>query len=348
MAVTIDIDEFIRLSSLHPVIDVRTPAEFEQGHFPGAKNVELFTNVERAIVGTVYKKEGRQPAILKALQFSSPRFKDLIKRVKKHNVNDTFLVHCWRGGMRSGAVAWLLELYGYKVYLLKGGYKTFRRKVLNELDEKRNIIVLGGKTGSGKTFVLHELKKRGEQVIDLEKLAHHKGSSFGSIGESPQPTQEEFENNLFFELLNTDKEKPLWLEDESRMIGNKAVPEKLWNQVREAEIVFLDIPFEVRLKNICSTYGTYPVNQLMEATERIKKRLGDEQCRVAIEHLQKGELEKGIEPSLKYYDKTYLYNLSKREKKKIITIPLEEIDPGKTADILVSRLFRNDVVKKTL
>jgi len=341
MATVIDIDEFIQLSSQHPVIDVRTPAEFEQGHFPGAKNVELFTNVERSIVGTVYKKEGRQPAILKALEFSSPRFKELIKRVKKHNTNDTFLVHCWRGGMRSGAVAWLLELYGFKVFLLKGGYKSFRRKVLTEFDEQRNIIVLGGRTGSGKTFVLHELKNLGEQVIDLEGLAHHKGSSFGAIGEKPQPSQEEFENNLFFELLKTDKKKPLWLEDESRAIGNKGIPEKLWNQLREAKVFFLDIPFEIRLKNIAETYGKYSVKELIEATERISRRLGDQECRKAVEHFHKGEIEKGIEPSLKYYDKTYTYNLEKRNKESVQTLNIDNIEPSVIAKLLVEKLHRD-------
>lgn len=339
MAVSIDIDEFIQLSSQHPVIDVRTPAEFEQGHFPGAKNVELFTNVERSIVGTVYKKEGRQPAILKALEFSSPRFKELIKRVKKHNTNETFLVHCWRGGMRSGAVAWLLEMYGFNVYLLKGGYKSFRRKVLAEFEEERNMIVLGGKTGSGKTLILHELKKLGEQVIDLEGLANHKGSSFGAIGEKPQPTQEEFENNLFFELLKTDKTKPLWLEDESRAIGNKGIPEKLWNQLREAKVFYLDIPFEVRLKNIADTYGKYSVKELIEATERISRRLGDQECRKAVEHFQKGEIEMGIEPSLRYYDKTYTYNLEKREKEKIISMVVNEINAQHTAESILQKIF---------
>src|SRR5690606_1098940 len=106
--------------------------------------------------------------------------------------NKSVCVHCWRGGMRSGSVAWLFETYGYHVYTLKNGYKTFRQYVLKEFEKKRNITIVGGKTGSGKTLILQELKKLGEQVIDLEKLAHHKGSSFGGINELPQPTQEQF------------------------------------------------------------------------------------------------------------------------------------------------------------
>src|SRR5688572_24707981 len=148
MSASLDILEFLAFSKTHPVIDVRTPAEFEQGHIVGAKNIPLFNNEERAIIGTLYKKEGKQPATLKGLELVGPKLHLFIEQARALENSGTFLMHCWRGGMRSGSMAWLFMMYGFQCHTLKGGYKSYRNHVLKSFDEKKNIIVLGGKTGS--------------------------------------------------------------------------------------------------------------------------------------------------------------------------------------------------------
>jgi tRNA 2-selenouridine synthase len=177
-----------------PMLDVRSPGEFARGHIPGAQNIPLFDNEGRAEVGTIYKQKGKQPAILRGLELVGPNMATMAERGRLTAIDNTVFVHCWRGGMRSGSVAWLLESYGVKVFTLKGGYKAFRRYMQQQFEAPKNLLVLGGRTGSQKTTWLHALQGDGEQVIDLEGLACHKGSSFGMLGEHPQPTQEQFEN----------------------------------------------------------------------------------------------------------------------------------------------------------
>ncbi len=231
MPTSVNIKEFLELSEKHPVLDVRSPGEFEYGHIPGAHSLPLFSNEERASVGTAYKQVSREAAVNKGLSFFVPKMKSLVDDAKTISNENISLVYCWRGGMRSSSVAWLLELYGFKVYLLRGGYKAFRRMTLESFNEERKILNLGGRTGSGKTLILKELSNLGEQVVDLEQLANHKGSTFGALGEKPQPTQETFENELFFRLYKTDKNKAIWLEDESNMIGSRAIPKLFFEKV---------------------------------------------------------------------------------------------------------------------
>lgn len=335
MPTSIDIEQFLVLSREHPILDVRTPAEFEKGNIPGAHNLPLFTNEERAIVGTIYKQQGRQPAILKGLELVGPKMKELIESTHAISaVNRTILVHCWRGGMRSSSVAWLLELYGYKVYTLKGGYKFFRRYVLASFDEKRNYIILGGRTGSGKTLVLKKLAEQSGQVVDLEKLAHHKGSSFGSIGEEKQPTQEQFENCLAVELNRLDPLKHIWLEDESRLIGKKVIPAGMWEQMRAAKVAYIDIPFNVRADYLTKEYGQFTKQELSEAIARITKRLGGLQAKQALEALEANDLKTACEICLTYYDKSYDHGLQQRETETVKKYIFENID----ADLIASEI----------
>lgn len=327
MPTSIDIEQFLILSRERPILDVRTPAEFEKGNIPGAHNLPLFTNEERAIVGTIYKQQGRQPAILKGLELVGPKMKELIESTQAISpVNRTVLMHCWRGGMRSSSVAWLLELYGYKVYTLKGGYKFFRRYVLESINEKRNYIILGGRTGSGKTLILKKLAQQSEQVVDLEKLAHHKGSSFGSIGEVKQPTQEQFENYLAVELKRLDPLKHIWLEDESRLIGKKVIPAGMWEQMRAAKVAYIDIPFSVRADYLTKEYGQFTKQELSDAITRITKRLGGLQAKQALEALETNDLKAACEICLAYYDKTYDHGLQKREMATVKKYIFENLD----------------------
>src|SRR5579863_3083778 len=196
MIKNIAIESFVQLDNSIPVVDVRTPAEFVQGHIVGAYNIPLFSDDERVQVGTTYKLLGREQAILLGFDLTGAKWSGFIKQALEIAPDKKIALHCWRGGMRSGAMAWALNLYGFDVYLLEGGYKKYRRWVLDQFEQKYNLLILGGMTGSGKTQILHQLRGLGQQVIDLEDLAQHQGSSYGTMNKLVQPSQEQFENDL--------------------------------------------------------------------------------------------------------------------------------------------------------
>ncbi len=327
MPTPIDINQFLKLSEIHPILDVRTPAEFAQGHIVGALNLPIFTNEERVIIGTLYKKEGKQPAVLKGLEIVGPKLHQFVQDAIKLNKSETFLVHCWRGGMRSSSMAWFLETYGFKCLTLKSGYKSYRKYVLDSFNEQKNIVILGGKTGTGKTLILHELEKQNEQIIDLEKLAHHKGSSFGSLGEEEQNSQEQFENELSFEFSKINPEKKCWIENESRLIGKNSLPNGLWEQMKKATVISIDLPLEERINYLVREYGKFSKEELITATERIGKKLGGQHVKHAVEAIEEGDYKTAFEICLVYYDKTYQHGEEKREKEKVIHYKFHNLDP---------------------
>lgn len=329
------IDEFILLTKQYPVFDVRSEGEYLHAHIPGAHSLPLFNNDERKIVGTAYKQESKQKAIKIGLKYFGVKMVKMVEAVEKITEEigtKTLLVHCWRGGMRSAGVAWLLDLYGFKVYTLVGGYKTYRNWVLNQFDVNYPIQIIGGYTGSGKTEVLHELNTRGEQTIDLEGLAHHKGSSFGALGQPPQPSQEMFENLLARELsikvplLAAGKQ--LWLEDESQRIGEVNIPTVFFKQMRTKKVLFLDIPFDERLQHILQGYGKFTKEHLVNAIIRIKKRLGGLETKTAINCLIEDDTIGCFAILLKYYDKGYEAGSQKRDNpdQLIQKIPCKTVD----------------------
>lgn len=295
-----------------PMLDVRSPKEFMHGHIPGATNMPLFDNEGRAEVGTIYKQKGKQPAILRGLELVGPNMASMAELGRTASIDNTIFVHCWRGGMRSGSVAWLLESYGLKVFTLKGGYKAFRNYVQQQFAEPKRFVVLGGRTGSRKTQFLHSLRQQGEQIIDLEGLAHHKGSAFGTLGEKPQPTQEQFENTLGLALRQLDPAKHTWIEDESRTIGTKVIPGGLWDQMRDAQVISIQQPLEERVEYLTQEYGKFPAEQLREAITRIGKRLGPQHMKDALIALDAADLRTVCRICLQYYDRSYDYGLSQR------------------------------------
>jgi tRNA 2-selenouridine synthase len=178
MVKQLSVEEFLEKAQSLPIVDVRSPGEYDHAHIPGAVSIPLFDNDERALVGTKYKNAGKDSAVLLGLDLVGPKLAGFVKQSKKLNPqHKEVLVHCWRGGMRSGSFAWLLDTAGLTASTLVGGYKAYRNAVLSAFAEPRNLIILGGKTGSGKTDILKELARQGEQIIDLEGLAHHKGST---------------------------------------------------------------------------------------------------------------------------------------------------------------------------
>lgn len=341
----ITVEEFITLSLVHPVFDVRSEGEFLHAHIPGAHNLPLFNNEERAIVGTIYKQSSRELAIKKGLEFFGPKMKDMIvfaeKTIAQTNPeNKTILVHCWRGGMRSAGVAWLFDLYGFKVFTLVGGYKAFRNWVLKQFEKKVDFKILGGYTGSGKTIVLKALKERGAATLDLEGLAGHKGSAFGNIGLPKQPSQEMFENKLAVEIETISVKlsgQPIWLEDESQRIGSVNIPQLLWAHIRTCPVYFLDIPFEARLDYLVETYGLLDKDELGGAIKRIQKRLGGLETKMSLQFLEENNLKDCFSILLKYYDKQYGKGLNNRPEPKppITTISTLVVNDGVNADLLL-------------
>jgi len=225
MAKEITYDTFLEQKPLVPLIDVRSPSEYLKGHIPTALSVPLFSDEKRALIGTLFKKLGKRAAIEEGLKFVDMTF--FANRAKEIAKENQIAIYCARGGLRSESVAWLLDLLGYEVLLFNRGYKGYRNWVLDQFSKSYALQVLGGKTGSCKTYIIKKLKNLGELVIDLEGLAGHKGSVFGGLFSSkPQPSQEMFENLLAKALYFSSSQdcNRIWVEDESLFIGRLRIP----------------------------------------------------------------------------------------------------------------------------
>lgn len=359
--ICIHVEDFLQLATSHPILDVRSPGEYLHAHIPGAFNLPLFTNEERKVVGTAYTQENKEKAIKIGLQYFGGRMVEMIEEAEKIILENTIpikevianrddskivLIHCWRGGMRSAGVAWLLDLYGFKVFTLKGGYKAYRHWVLKQFDREYNVRIVGGYTGSGKTKILLELTKQGKAIIDLEALAKHKGSAFGDLGMPPQPSQEMFENELSQQLQEQSKKDDLiFLEDESKRIGLVNIPPPFFKQMGACPILFLVIPFEERLNTIVTEYGVHKTAELINAIMRIKKKLGGTETKIAVTHLIENNTKECFRGLLTYYDKWYLKGLQKREalSLSITTIKATTVDECKNAKILLYEIQKEKI-----
>ncbi len=318
----ITIEQLPELAQQYPVLDVRSPGEYIHAHIPGAHSLPLFSDEERKIIGTTYKQQSREKAIKIGLDFFGVKMRTMVEDVEKiikanpqpatQNLQQKIIVHCWRGGMRSSAVAWLLNFYGFDVYLLEGGYKAFRNWVLLQFEKEYDFNIIGGFTGSGKTELLNALTNHNHVVIDLEGLANHKGSAFGALGQPAQPKQEMFENLLATALFKNAKNS-FWLEDESQRIGALNIPNSFWNNMRSKPVYFMDIPFEQRLDHITAGYGKIEKELLVNAIIRIQKRLGPLETKTAIGFLLEDNVKECFSILLSYYDKTYLKALHNRQ-----------------------------------
>lgn len=320
-----------------PLIDVRSEGEFSEGHIPGAHSLPLFTNEERAEIGTLYKHEGRNQAVLRGLEITGPKLRTLAEKGQSLSRERTIAVYCWRGGMRSASVAWLFEQAGLKTYVLEGGYKSFRRLCGELFALPWNLHILGGRTGSQKTKLLQRAAERGAQAIDLEALANHRGSAFGAMTPKAaaahradgQPTQEHFENLLGYALHSADAKRPLWLEDESRLIGRVHLPDTLWAQMRSAPVFIVDATLEERVRYLVAEYPLEK-EKYLKSLDAIRKRLGDVRYRTAHTALDAGDAKTFCETVLDYYDRAYDFGLTKR------------------STVYTERVLQEDVVKKIL
>ena len=323
-----------------PIVDVRSPIEYNRGHIPNAYNIPLFSDEERADVGTIYKQISQELAYNKAYAYVEPKLNWFLEKAEEISSKDGIIIHCWRGGMRSKSFAKHLVDNGFtNVYLIIGGYKSFRNYTIEIFSLDYKVKLLGGFTGSGKTFILHELKALGQQVLDLEGLASHKGSAFGSIGQKPQPTTEMFENLLCWELLKLNITNPVWIEDECHNIGKVVIPSSFYRKVHASKLYFIDIPKEERAKHLVKEYGCTNISDLYSAIQRISKRLGPQNTTIALEAVDNGDLVLAAMVSLTYYDKAYLYDTNDHVDKDLVKIKFDSVNHQENAQRLLDIIF---------
>ncbi len=310
------VTDFRNLTS--PIVDVRSPSEFCQGHMPGAINIPLFSDFERETIGKSYKKESRLKAILNGLKITLPKTKTLLEIIhqttkKKGVLNRSLRIYCWRGGMRSNAFAWLARTIGIETNLLKGGYKSYRKWVLNQFDTDLPIRLIGGKTGTRKTDLLNSINIENIYVIDLEGIANHRGSSFGSLGMKKQPTTQQFENILAESLdkFHNNNAIEIWLEAESSNLGKCRIPNNLYTKMKKAPILEIIKTKNERVENLVNIYSVNSQTDLKDAVNRISKRLGPNRTQEALTAIDNQEWAKACEAMLDYYDKCYEYELRK-------------------------------------
>ncbi|HDP75846.1 MAG TPA: tRNA 2-selenouridine(34) synthase MnmH [Bacteroidales bacterium] len=332
MTLTISIEKFIELSDIYPVIDVRSPSEYARGHIPGAFNIPLFSDEERAAVGTKYVKEGRQQAVRLGLELVAPKLNWFVDALNSTVNQKNILVYCWRGGMRSASMSWLFGLAGFKPLTLEGGYKSFRRYAQATFDRKYKFIVLGGMTGCGKTELIKKLKANSEQVVDLEGLANHKGSAFGWINQPKQPTTEHFENLLFNELRKLNPSQPIWIEDESKSIGSIFLPQSIYIQIINSPTIIIETELNHRIERLINDYTVCDKQDLINSVHRIQKQLGLEKAKRCIDYIESGNLRDAIGIALEYYDKTYSYGIAQKK------IPPKFLTFDGTANDMISKL----------
>lgn len=326
MVEQLDRVEFLNKSKGELIIDVRAPIEYKKGHVTNAINIPLFEDIERAEIGTLYKQQGKETAVIRGLEIVSPKMVPFVSQVKALSSNNKVFVYCFRGGMRSNSFAWLLNTSGLEPYVMTGGYKSFRNYVLEFFSEQKKILLLGGKTGSGKTDVLKYLAKSSFQIIDLEAIAHHKGSAFGSINEEKQNAQQVFENELFHHFNLLDLSQNILIEDESQNIGYNKIPQALWQQMKQVPIIKLEIPFELRVQKLVEDYTTVDIEALKIAVRKIAQQLGTLNTNLCLNYLDEGNLSEVARLSLAYYDKAYEYSY-KNKKQPIVQLHSDTIDP---------------------
>jgi tRNA 2-selenouridine synthase len=300
------------------IIDVRSPAEFEEDHVTGAINLPVLSNVERVEIGIIYKQISTFEARKKGAAMVS---RNIAAHIENYFMGKPQayrpLIYCWRGGHRSESMAQVLSQIGWHVYLLEGGYRTYRQWVTSEIAMQMadlNLVVLNGLTGAGKTLVLRELQHQGEQILDLESLARHKGSVFGGDPQNPQPAQKRFESLLYDELIALDPARPVYIEAESAKIGKINLPNSLWQKMRKSRVIELFAPLESRAEYLTHDYQEWlsDLERVDRSIDRLKgfhsdQRLGEWKEMARLKHW------KALAASLlaEHYDRRYRPEIEK-------------------------------------
>jgi len=328
------------------LIDVRSPDEYYKGHMPNSINIPLFNNEERSFIGKKYKNAGRRKAVLEGLKIVESKIDTLIKDlIDAHKYNSeinknekeeliNLKIYCSRGGMRSQSISWLLNKLNFKNIILAGGYKSYRRWVLDNFTKEINMTLIGGKTGTGKTKILIKMQELNHQVIDLESLASHRGSAFGGLGMGIQPTNEQFENLLAEQLLKFDLKKSVYIEAESGNIGKCRIPFEFFNQMKIAERIEIVKDESERINELIKTYSIYSKNELKNAVNKISRRLGPQRTKKAIEAIDLEDWKEVCHSVLEYYDKCYEHERNK--KLKLIQLDLTNKSDSQIIDEIIN------------
>ena len=301
------------LETFDLIVDVRSPGEFAQAHIPRAHNIALFTDEERAEVGIAYTKVSQEEAIRLGHSFVDPKKDQFIEQARALGASQKpLLLHCWRGGMRSAAVADLFDGYGIDVTVMEGGYKAYRHHVLSDLEKPWPFVIIGGRTGSAKTDVLQALAHRHAQVIDIEGIANHRGSAFGALGLPPQPSSEMAMNMVHDSLRKFSKNEPIYIEDEGPRVGSVVIHAPMHVYMQSCRTLVLNVPILERARYTAGVYGDASKSDLIDSFRRIRKRFGGERVQRAIDAVERDDLVEASRIALEYYDPTYDYALSKR------------------------------------
>ncbi len=338
MSLSLSIQDFLQLRKERTIIDVRSEGEFAAGHIRGAVNIPILNNAERVVVGTVYKQQGQKQAIKEGFRLVGPRLLDIISETEKIANGKELMVHCWRGGMRSNNFCQFVGMAGMRTQSLKGGYKSYRQKAIESFQSSFQFKVISGYTGSGKSEILRELKNQGEQIIDLEALANHKGSAFGGLMMPAQPTTEQFQNELFEEILQLDLRKRIWIEDESLAIGRIYLPAPFWQGMNQSPMIRIGVSKSIRIERLVKEYGQADPESFLHAMAQITKRLGGQHFNAAKEKLLSGDLSSTIDILLTYYDKAYLTGLDKNRQRTIMNTDWNGINPIELAQHLIKNI----------
>ena len=320
------------LAEFDDVIDVRSPAEFTEDHIPGAINLPVLSDAERAEVGTVYVQDSRFRARrLGASLVTNNISQHLAGQLAQKPAGYRPLIYCWRGGMRSNAMATILSAVGWRVGVVAGGYQTWRRSTVAGLRETPtlfNIVLLDGQTGSAKTEILKLLAQRGVQTLDLEAAAHHRGSVFGNLTGQPQPCQKLFESQILYELLGFDADKPIVVEAESSLIGKCCLPNRLLKSMRAAPRIEISAEPAARARYLVETYKDLVASsdRLQQAIEALRPFHSREQIEQWLQLASQGEFET-LAASLteRHYDPLYTRQRKRRHDAPIETIALSEL-----------------------
>jgi tRNA 2-selenouridine synthase len=331
------------------IIDVRSPREFAEDHLPGATNLPVLDNAERAKVGTIYHQvspfEARKVgASLVSVNIS----RHLQQHFQGKDKDYTPLVYCWRGGQRSNSMATVLSQIGWQVTLLEGGYKTYRHYVraqLAELPAQFNLIILRGLTGTAKTYLLHQLAQWGEQVLDLEALANHRGSLLGQEWQDqlePQPSQKYFESLLLQCLQQLDPGQPVWVESESNKIGQIHLPAQLWNQMKQAPCVEVQLPETVRVQWLLQEYSHLVENPelLKGKLAHLKSRHGHKKLAEWNQLVDRQQWHNLVAALLNsHYDPAYTRSMNHTFQDATVMVPITDLSKGKV-DVAVQKLIK--------
>ena len=311
------------------IIDVRTPAEYNEDHIPGSINLPVLNNKQRIIIGTIYKKDN--PFKAKKLGASLVSY-NISKHLKKKLINKPGnwkpLIYCWRGGQRSKAIATVLSEIGWQITLLKGGYKTYRstiNKEINKLTKTSKFIVIKGPTGCAKTKILEQLKKQGLSILNLEALASHKGSLLGSIPNKEQPSQKLFESNIYLSLKNAKNRKKIFIESESSKIGSLFLPQIILNKIKTSPAIEIYADIDQRVKFLLKDYSKYikDKNSFKELFLHAKNKVSTKTMKKWVKSYNNKDWHNlAYYLITEYYDPLYAHNLNSKNNKIIKTYNL--------------------------